>query len=89
MPATIEASINGCDDYMKRLKVIQEAVSKVESGNIYDIPNINIIGEVKNDDISFNLQSNSTTSNGLIIPMNVLDVQKEEPKRLFSANKYR
>lgn len=85
MPVSIEANINGGDDYMQRLKLIQEAVSKVESGNIYDIPNINIIGEVKNDDISFNLQSNSTTSNGLIIPMNVLDVQKEEPKRLFSA----
>jgi len=73
------------DNYMQRLRFIQEAISKVATTHLSDIPQINIIGEVENNKSNFHMQSNSTHSNGLSIPMNVLDSEKEEPKRLFAA----
>ena len=45
MPVSISSDITN-NNYMQRLKLIQEAVSKVETSKIYDIPKINIIGEV-------------------------------------------
>lgn len=74
------------DNYMQRLRFIQEAISKVATSHLSDIPQINIIGEVENDKSNFHMQSNSTHSNGLSIPMNVLDSEKEEPKRVFAAS---
>jgi hypothetical protein len=84
MPVSISSDITN-NNYMQRLKLIQEAVSKVETSKIYDIPKINIIGEVDINKDNYNLQSNSTVSNGISIPMDVLESQKEQPKRVFSA----
>lgn len=76
-------------DYLQRLQQIKDEISKINIESVKNNNKISIIGDIDydNTDIIQNditVKGNNTVSSSVIIPMDVLEENKE-PKRLMSA----
>lgn len=73
-------------DYLLRLKEIKDKINKINIDSIKNNDKISIIGDIDSDNSNDNMlvKGNNTVSSSVIIPMDVLEENKE-PQRLMSA----